>query len=315
MISQRLKHERLAAWRKGFTLIELLVVITVISILIGLLLPAVQAARESARLSQCKNNLKQINLATHDYHGVHGQFPTGARLHRLDGKKGLSWRVLLLPFLEQNAIYLDIDPQEDGGVASSAAEAIAVPAYTCPSLPPADSILKPSHYYGIGGAVVGQDRLQLIPDLYGEIYVNGLLYPGSQTRIAEVTDGLSNTLIFGERKFYPAEWLRGAIKYGQPPNEIHSYSTMNVLTPINFDPLQDKTAPLSNATMTAAGCGNNPQACLLRANYRPFGSEHVGGAHFALADGSVHFLNESLDVTVLMELATKDRGEVNRWVP
>lgn len=314
MVCRRLIYERSAPVENGFTLVELLVVIAVISILIGLLLPAVQAARESARSTQCKNNFKQIDLATQDYHSNHMEFPTGARLHRLDGKKSISWRVLLLPLLEQNAMYLDIDPQEDGGAASSQAETIALPAYTCPSAPPAESILKPSHYYGVGGAVVGQERLKLKPDLYGYIYVNGLLYPGSKTRIAEVADGLSNTLIFGERTFYPDEWLRGAIKYGQPPNEIRSYSTMNVLTPINFDPIQD-TLPLPTATIQAAGCTNHPGACLLRANYRPFGSDHPGGAHFAFADGSVHFLNENLDVTVLMELATKDRGEANRWAP
>jgi len=315
VIFHRANCERPTSCRAGFTLIELLVVVTVISILIGLLLPAVQAAREAARRTRCQNNLKQINLATLNYHGSFQHFPPGARLHRRDGKKSVSWRVLLLPLLEQHAIYADIDPQEDGGAASSDAETIAFPFYSCPSLPPAESKLKPSHYYGVGGAVIGQERLQLKPDLYGDIYVNGLLYPGSKTRMAEVTDGQSHTLIFGERTFYPSEWLRGAIKYGQPPNKIRSYATMNVLLPINFDPSGQGALPVAADMIQADGCTKEPWDCLRRVNYRPFGSVHPGGAQFAFSDGSVHFLNESLDVTILMELATKGRGEVNRWTP
>ncbi|KKL10766.1 hypothetical protein LCGC14_2552540 [marine sediment metagenome] len=101
--------------KKGFTLVELLVVITIIGILIALLLPAVQAAREAARRMQCVNNLKQLGIAIQNYHSQHGSFPPGARLHKTETEVGLSWRVFVLPHLELNSIYEQINPLPNGG--------------------------------------------------------------------------------------------------------------------------------------------------------------------------------------------------------
>src|SRR5687767_6993146 len=122
--------------RQAFTLVELLVVIAIIGVLVALLLPAVQAAREASRRMQCSNNLKQIALALHNYHDVHKTFPP-AYIPDADGKPMHSWRVLILPYIEQQPLFTQYDFNEPwNGPNNSRLANISIPVYHCPSEPP-----------------------------------------------------------------------------------------------------------------------------------------------------------------------------------
>ncbi len=288
----------------GFTLVELLVVITIIGVLLGLLLPAVQAAREAARRSECTNNLKQLGLAIQNYHSFHGSFPPGARLHEGEGQVGLSWRAFVLPYLELNAIYEQINPLPDGGAESMSHKFTIIDVFLCPSAErPEDGpdTRKVAHYTGVSGANTNDDILDLEDNICGDIDINGVFFPGSHTSIAGIRDGTSNTLAIGERLYIFYNWLFGSTWYGDLSTEICTGSSKNVHYPINADPytfgfwVGDSSAPAALRTMLL--------------NELQFASEHPGGAQFCYADGSVHFLNESIDFNILQAMATKDGKE------
>ena len=162
--------------RRGFTLIELFVVIAIVAILIAFLLPSVRMPREAARRSQCKNNMKQIALALHTYHDVHGSFPPVFTVGT-DGKPLHSWRTLILPYLEEQALYDKIDlskPWDDP--ANKIAFDSVIPSYLCPS-----ATCPPNHSVYLAVAT---------PD--------GCFAPGTYRRLSEITDGTSNTLLLIE---------------------------------------------------------------------------------------------------------------------
>jgi len=186
---------------RGFTLIELLVVIAIIAILIALLLPAVQQAREAARRTQCKNNMRQIGLSLHNYQSTHSVFPIGVlgtngnvnANHKLT-----TWQTFILPFVEQSALYNQYDFNVRFDHANNADVVIEkLSVYLCPSQPQ-DQIVNnqygPSHYAGNAGTEPGAD--------------DGLLFPLSSTRFRDVTDGTSNTIAAGELAFEIGGWAR-----------------------------------------------------------------------------------------------------------
>jgi prepilin-type processing-associated H-X9-DG protein len=295
-----------------------LVVIAVISILIALLLPAVQAARAAARRSSCSNNLKQIGLALHNYESQYGSFPSGAHLQN-NRKKGISWRVMLLPFIEQQTLYDEIKPLPNGEAQNWGPRTHVVDTYLCPSAPPPSSsllALHPSNYAGVMGVrrpdstntaadstYTGADRhrrcphpafeaLNLAADLFcGEICSNGVLFPNSRVRLAKITDGTSKTFAVGEQLYETRDWLTGLTFEKQLPM-LCTIATKNVVYHLNAE-----------------------YETSIAKNNLPFASEHTGGAQFTMCDGSVHFFQESMDVTVLQDLATKRGGEVDRWEP
>ena len=292
----------------GFTLVELLVVIAVISILIALLLPAVQAARAAARRSSCSNNLKQIGLALHNYESQYGSFPSGAHLQN-NRKKGISWRVMLLPFIEQQTLYAEIKPLPNGEAQNWGPRTHVVDTYLCPSaaIPsPNPLALHPSNYAGVMGArstYTGADRNRRCPHpafealnlgadpMCGEICGNGVLFPNSRVRLAKITDGTSKTFAVGEQLYITRDWLTGLTFF--------------------------KTVPMlcTGATKNMVYHLNTEYESSIPKNDLPFSSEHTGGAQFTMCDGSVHFFQESIDITVLLDLATKRGGEVDRWDP
>jgi prepilin-type N-terminal cleavage/methylation domain-containing protein len=290
----------------GFTLVELLVVIAIIGVLLGLLLPALQAAREAARRSSCTNNLKQIGLALQNYHGQYKHFPPAAPLFIRDIEPSIGWRVMILPFLEETSVYQEIGPTPDGGAAKWTPQRRVIDVYVCPSneRPVSNgTTLVEAHYAAISGAYRGSDRFDLEDSICGDIYKNGIFYPESRTTIAKITDGTSHTLAVGERRCIWRDWMDGATRIGMPPTEICTEAAKNIRFPINADPNVfgyykfDDTAP--------AGAKKD---VLLNDLY--FASRHPGGAHFCIADGSVQFVQDSIDFSVYQDLSTRNGDEI-----
>ena len=306
---------RFSSW--GFTLVELLVVIAIIGVLLGLLLPAVQAAREAARRSECTNNLKQQGIALQNYHAQHSHFPPGATKHKIKDLVGLSWRVYVLPFMELQNIYELINPLPDGGGENLSAQGQIIETYHCPSAdrPPNDpGLLKLANYAAVSGANKSNDPNNLVDviDLEdfncGDIRKSGLFYPQSNIRIAQITDGTSNTIAIGERLYSFRDWLSGVTWWGSSPSSPTGMCTgaaKNIHFPINADHFVFGFYKF-DFQMPADGERK------MRLNELPFASEHPGGAHFSFADSSVHFLNETIDFTVFQGLATRDGGEIFR---
>ncbi len=295
----------------AFTLVELLVVIAIIGILLGVLLPAVQAAREAARRSRCTNNLKQLGIAIQSYHGQYGRFPPGARLHATEREIGVSWRVLVLPYLEEAALYAKTNPKPDGGASDWAGRRVALDVLICPSIArPSDHPLqyKDSHYSGVSGAARNNQRIDLEDVGCGDIFTNGVFFPESRTTIAKIQDGTSHTLAIGERKYVFQDWMPGSTWSGTPYTRICTGSSNNIRYPINADHSQfgyyiaDPEAPAGPLKK-------------LTLNDLFFGSNHPGGAQFCFADGSVRMLSDSIDFTAFEDLSTIAGAEVNRWDP
>ena len=249
--------------RCGFTLVELLVVIAIIGILIALLLPAVQAAREAARRLQCTNNLKQIGLAMHGYHDGLRSFPIGSPR----AADGFSWHAAILPFLEQKPLYDQLAPT---GVIPPPTEGTAIMTqlnvYRCPS----DSgEAFNEHYKGYPTAnYVGNGQM------FG--YPPNLPRMPLCVRISQITDGLSNTFLMSERGLFKdsigATWS-GRVKTNC---SFKFYSTRPINTPFT-------------GTISATE--------ILDSDYSRFTvtSRHSGGASFLFCDGSVHFISENIE--------------------
>lgn len=301
--------------RAAFTLIELLVVITIIGVLTALLLPAVQAAREAARQTTCRNNLKQLGVALHAYHAQHGAFPEGARLHTRVGRKSIGWHVLLLPHLEQRSLYAEIGPDLDGGARRDPGH-VVVPSFFCPTAePPTEksSDIESANYVGIAGAGVTRHDWPLEETVCGIAATDGVLYLQSKVSVADIGDGSSQTLALGERSIYNTDelWTLGAVWYktgGSPtPTSVCVAAAKHVVWPINA--LED------HRVYYVRDFSGPPELRKALNNELGFGSLHPGGAHFAFADGSVHFLAEATDLTVYRELATRHGEEIATWAP
>jgi prepilin-type processing-associated H-X9-DG protein len=157
----------------------------------------------------------------------------------------------------------------------------------------------------VSGAYRGSERIDLEDSACGDIYTNGIFYPESRTRIAKITDGTSHTLAVGERTYFFRDWMDGCSYVGNPKTRICTEASLNVRYPINADRntfgyyVGDPEAPPGKTTM------------LLNDLY--FGSQHAGGANFCLADGSVHFIGETIDFPVYQDLSTKNGDEVSQY--
>lgn len=294
----------------GFTLVELLVVIAIIGILIALLLPAVQAAREAARRMQCSNNLKQIALALHNYHDAMKCFPPVGTTFWNTGTMEVSWLYPVLPYMEQMSVYEEMKKAPNAYHATLSKQ--VAPAFVCPSDGQNEfdyiSIAaeqRTANYNAVMGP--GRDDKHLgsgsLP--YGYAATDGIIYMYSKTRIGHIQDGTSNTLLVGERISDLRLWSKGWMDKANPT----VFQGKNVTWPMNTDP----TVLCYRHTTKPGGCPSASQEMAF--NDIDFGSRHPGGAQFAFADGSVQFLEETINFETYGDLATRDGGEVADWEP
>ena len=294
--------------RRAFTLIELLVVIAIIAVLIGLLLPAVQKVRESSANSQCKNNLKQIGLALHAYHGRMGSFPPGYADKNpdptsdasMDQGPGWGWASFLLNDLEQANVQNQINVNQNVGVNPICRTVL--PVFLCPS----DERLPTFAVYDTNNPPAPTPLATVAQGNY--VAVNGVketsFYPGnnngaflrnSKFRSVDITDGLSNTLFIGER------------------NTGHSRTTWTGAVPGGSVPALQSSDPIGNAEYAAAlvlahgSITHLPNDPLLW-DADVFYSKHPAGANFLFGDGSVRTLTSSIKGVVYENLLNRADG-------
>lgn len=302
-----------ARMRRGFTLVELLVVIAIIGILVALLLPAVQAARESARRAQCLSNFKQVGLACQNYAASFKTFPTGVNMWEKGGcnnpdanasYSGFSWSAFILPFLEENTIFEQMDLQREYAITKPPnyqTGANFVQAYLCPSATNRPTLvgcctgpypgnskndaedLAVTHMVGVADSVSWACKSSgtLGATEWPKNNADGMLYHRSAVGTEKVTDGTSHTLLIGE----VVSGLEGSYSgfFWSSWNVLHTRNGINAMRPENFTWLE------------AVGS---------------FGSYHVAGCHFAFADGSAHFVSENVHPAVLAALTTRAGGDI-----
>jgi prepilin-type N-terminal cleavage/methylation domain-containing protein len=321
-------HRAAASRRSGFTLIELLVVIAIIAVLIGLLLPAVQQAREAARMTQNRNNLKQIGLALHNYLDTHSVFPAAYLADTrhpsrdpdtYDGPNGFAWGAMLLPFLDQAPLYNQLRTDRPCWDAVNATATIVnLPVFLNPSATNSNGPMTVrdamgtqlarfgrSHY----AANAGQDEpwgYQL--EDYANI-ADGPMYRNSRTRAADVSDGLSNTVFIGEHSVVSDKTWVGVVPGAQvctiDPQRFPITECDNAATLVNVHagPAVDEVDPV---TGFAPIHPPNSPLCHVCQMYSP----HVGGAHILLGDGSVRFVSQSIHQPTWAALSSCRKGEV-----
>ena len=322
------------SWRKqrGFTLVELLVVIAIIGILVGLLLPAVQAAREAARRMSCGNNVKQMALALHNYESTFRRLPPAMFGHRDNGHTldddGFGWQVAILPFIEQDSLYQLINPNGQPGVLGEQpirdvfypgvpsphpGGNTRVSTYRCPSsaLPdivpatftiPGDTIsraMRPATILAVGYATT--DYKAAGGSCFGDFGMMHALKENNATlKFADVTDGLSNTLAFGESSYVTDT---GSTNFRDWPTWIGAFGDGG-----------DETVRINGRTNSPINCQCNPTRMILAINDDCAFSYHTGGAMFGFGDGSVQFLSQNLDMATYCNLHDRrDGNPIGNW--
>jgi prepilin-type N-terminal cleavage/methylation domain-containing protein/prepilin-type processing-associated H-X9-DG protein len=301
--------------RRAFTLIELLVVIAIIAVLIGLLLPAVQKVREAAARASCQNQLKQIALAAHNYHDANQKLPPGLQRSGngspfpagVPTTAQFSMYVVLLPYFEQTAVSskwnLNNFDANRGLQSAGALPATVIKVLICPAsvlgsspIDRGEATRSPPREWAMTSYVGNAGRIA-----HGrpQQTMDGVFWQNSVVTLQTIADGTSNTLFYGERSHWDpvAERLAG-------PN-LGGWGWWSY--PNNGDILFGTSAPIN--FLLPASFATNPTAALEDQRINAAGSQHTGGANFAMADGSVRFIEQSINLITYQQLGTRDKGE------
>jgi prepilin-type processing-associated H-X9-DG protein/prepilin-type N-terminal cleavage/methylation domain-containing protein len=278
----------------GFTLIELLVVIAIVAILIALLVPAVQKVRDAAARAQCQNSLKQVGLALQGYHGTNHVFPPGYKSDfdtaGIDTGPGWGWAAFTLPFMDQQTLFSTIQfSQPIEADVNSGARTTPISVFLCPADTP-PSTWTAAKYDPVGneiGTICDVASANFV-GVYGVVEPgvdgDGVFFRNSAVRIADITDGTSQTLLVGERShdLAPATWV-GAVTGA----EIFPYNSSNMVL----------------------GHTGESQGPAIPHDTNNFSSRHSGGVNFLFADGHVQFLTSSVSQSLYQALSTRAGGE------
>lgn len=316
---------------RGFTLVELLVVIAIIGVLVALLLPAVQAAREASRRIKCQNNVRQIGLGLANFESSRNTLPEAAIdedanapaatpfLLPQGGRPVRSIHFILLPYIEQNAVFSVADPNTDWRtIANRPAAGTLIPTYLCPSV--GTTAGNRIRTFTAGASVGGGTLTGYVSDYM--LFVrnasvlntatllsslnsswSGALRPNITTRLAQITDGTSNTLTFMECSAGPQLYQLGRPVSGTTPNtqmwaDHRNYSVLDGTNPATG--VTDGLAA-NRSVRTLAINGTNDS--------EPF-SLHPGGVNILKADGSVYFLKNGVSIGIVAALITREEGEL-----
>ena len=320
--------------KRGFTLVELLVVIAIIGTLVGLLLPAVQAARESARRSDCANNFKQLGLALHNYHSARRLFPPGfkrvygstssndAVSDNAASQGNWAWAAYLLPFIEMDRVYQAIDVAGTdcatavGNATKMAAMTKRVPQFLCAS-DGTRALGTVAAFWFKDQAGSNVTTLMAMSNYVAANHSNnvlrvgdGMFFMDSQSNSAKIADGLSKTVALGERTYLLNNGISGV-------DPVQGYSYNGFISPYAgcvycVRGTRDQSSFGIRDGLGSAFMGINEPSVLMdsadsRAS-RGFSSYHGPGAQFAMADGSVRYLSETVGLAILRDLISINDG-------
>jgi prepilin-type N-terminal cleavage/methylation domain-containing protein/prepilin-type processing-associated H-X9-DG protein len=331
--------------RTAFTLIELLVVIAIIAVLIGLLLPAVQKVREAAYRMSCQNNLKQLGVGAHNYHDTYKRFPPGTNLpaavllpnatppgrtpNPLAPGQSFSLYTALLPFIEQNNIAqvlnnvgkaslsksitvsgkdeLGNDSQYNNCNGPNSPGATVIKTFLCPS----DNGIQQTTWvsnqvtYYFGANTYGGNA-GIVSFYFDAMTQDGIFFINSAVGIGDITDGTSNTFLFGERNRIDATYL--PLAQTSSLENRSGWAWANQLGGFDYLYAATRTRPIN--WMIPPGTMNDPGFILQDDRLMVYGSQHSGGANFCFADGSVKFVSDRAPVPIVQALSTRRGGEV-----
>jgi prepilin-type N-terminal cleavage/methylation domain-containing protein/prepilin-type processing-associated H-X9-DG protein len=310
--------------RTAFTLVELLVVIAIIGVLVSLLLPAVQSAREAARRTQCTNNLRQLALAAHNFHDTYRKLPSSIRPAGLTPLPRISGHIQLLPFIEQKAAYDQYDQTKNwNDLANAPVTKLLIRPFICPST------LDPKRLDGLPEATPWTPDIAAVTDYSPTIGVDdrlqiaslvdyagvGMLPKNSEPRLAQVTDGLSNTILYAESAGRPVLYRKSQRVGNLPGYRVNGGGWVRPGTDFSVDGSSYDGATIPGPC--AINCTNGDDFGATPFPHPYYGSEgsgetyafHPAGANIAFGDGSVRLLSANTPIREFARLVTRDGGE------
>jgi prepilin-type N-terminal cleavage/methylation domain-containing protein/prepilin-type processing-associated H-X9-DG protein len=310
--------------QQGFTLVELMVVIAIIGVLVSLLLPAVQTAREAARRTQCTNNLRQLALAAHSFHDTYRKLPSSIRPAGLTPLPRISGHIQMLPLIEQKNAYDQYDQTRNwNDPANALVTKTVVKSFLCPSTP------EPKRLDGLPEANPWEPNVAAVTDYSPTIGVDdrlqaanlvdfagpGMMPKNTEPRLAQVTDGLSNTILYAESAGRPYLFRRNQRVGGLPANRVNGGGWVRPASDLTLDGSSYDGVMIPGPC--ALNCTNGEDFGRTPFPHPYYGSEgsaeayafHPGGANFAFGDASVRLLSQNVSIRDFARLVTRDGGE------